>query len=271
MPTPPPVLVLLDHSALMGKSTREWQEYSRIGACYLPQVVHEEIEFLSGRAPEPEAEKTAREFLRFFPNSGWQLTNAHATHPAFTPPGGSNMSKQARLVVAVAQCTYGFALENNDNLVVFVSNTQPILQRIPSLGMPNLCGITAAALLQWVRTGQRPPAVTQQLQIFSSSEGVQGNGQVKAAGNRQSSDPTSPAPTMAGPASADRATPSSSGRRGPGGGLLSRLIGGAVALVLIAGLGLVAWRFVQKASFDQFWHQMGLPALPGQQSKPVKK
>lgn len=267
MPTPPPVLVLLDLSALLGSSLREWQEYSRIGNCYLPQMVYEEIEFLTGRAPEPQVEKVARDFMRFFPDSGWQLTNAHATHPAIAPPGGASLSKQARLVISVAQCAYGFALEQTDNLVVFVSNTQPILQRIPSLGTPNLCGVTRAAFLQWVRTGEQPPAVSAQQQTFSTVGAATANGQAKAPTPAKST-PTA-VPTMTGPASAAR--PASPANKSGRTGSLSRLVGGVISLVVIAALGLVAWRFIQPASFNQFWQQLGLPGQPAKPSNPTRK
>lgn len=275
MPTSPPVLVLIDHSALMGSTSREWQEYSRIGTCYIPQVIYEEIKFLTDRATEGEVEKTAREFMRFFPNSGWQLTDAHATHPTITPPGGSNLSKQARLVVTVAQCGYGFALDRTDSLVVFVSNTQAILQRIPALGIPNFCGVTKAAFLQWVRTGQVPPAVSAQIETFNSSGQVSAKYQAPAVEERQMSAPPTPNSTITGPASAIVSASTSSKSRSVGTGLFPRLINAMVALVVIAAVGLVAWRFIQPASFDRFWKQMNLPALPGQQpaqpSKPVKK
>ncbi|MCC3463787.1 MAG: hypothetical protein JGK26_29240 [Microcoleus sp. PH2017_27_LUM_O_A] len=68
------------------------------------------------------------------------------------------------LVVATAQCVYGLAQEHPDALVVFVSNSQPLLKRIASVGAANLCGITAAMLLNWARKGERPPVATQQLQ-----------------------------------------------------------------------------------------------------------
>ncbi len=273
MSTPQPVLVLLDLSALLGSSLREWQEYSRIGNCYVPQMVYEEIEYLTGRAPEPQVEKAAREFMRFFPDSGWQLTNAHATHPAIAPPGGASLSKQARLVVAVAQCAYGFALEQPNNLVVFVSNTQPILQRIPSLGTPNFCGITRAAFLQWVRTGERPPAVTAQQQTFSTVGAATANGQAKiqnqAIAETPSQSSLTAVSTMTGPASAAR--PASSDKKSRGTGALSRLIGGLITLAVIAAVGLVAWRFIQPASFLRFWQQLGLPSQPAQPSNPTRK
>lgn len=282
MGTPPPVLVVLDLSALMSSSAREWQEYSRVGSCYFPQVVYEEIEFLSGRAPEPNQEKTAREFLRFFPNSGWQLTNSTASHAALTPGSGQALSKQARLLVAVGQCIYGLSQEHPGELVVLVSNAQPLLQRLPALQTPNLCGITGAALLQWARTGQRPPAVTQQMQATIKAGGV-------PASSPTASRPPSPRPTaapppkvastnsapMAGPASAAR-TPASQSRRGSGAlGWLSGLLGAVLALIGLAIAAGLVWRTVQPASFNQFWKQLGLPALPGQtqpeKAKPAKK
>ncbi|MGA9380339.1 MAG: PIN domain-containing protein, partial [Phormidium sp.] len=243
----------------MGSSIREWQEYSVIGNCYLPQIIYEEIEFLTGRAPEPKLEKTAREFTRFFPESGWQLTSAHAIHSTINPAAGQNLSKQARLVVSVAQCMYGFAQENPDNLVVFVSNSQPILQRVPGLNTPNLCGITTAALLQWVRTKQRPPAVTQKLQTFSNSPNSEEN--LPPQPVNQTPPKTTSSTAMTGPASAAQ-TPAKS--RPSSNNLVSKIIGTLVSLLIFALLGLTAWRFIQPQSFNQFWRQTGLPTLPGQ-------
>jgi hypothetical protein len=51
-------------------------------------------------------------------------------------------------------------------LVIFVSNSQPLLKRLASVGATNLCGITGAMLLNWARKGERPPAATQQLQTL---------------------------------------------------------------------------------------------------------
>jgi hypothetical protein len=70
------------------------------------------------------------------------------------------------LVVATAQCVYGLAQEHPEALVIFVSNSQPLLKRLASVGTANLCGITGAMLLNWARKGERPPAATQQLQTL---------------------------------------------------------------------------------------------------------
>jgi hypothetical protein len=159
----PPVLVTFDADVLMAGRTQVWQEYAKVGSCYLPEVVYDEIDYLTGKAVEKAQEQVAREFMRFFADSGWIVTDAQETHRALEP-SIKNQSAQAMLVVATAQCVYGLAQEHPEALVVFVSNSQPLLKRISSVGAANLCGITAAMLLNWARKGERPPAATQQLQ-----------------------------------------------------------------------------------------------------------
>ncbi|WP_293156038.1 MULTISPECIES: PIN domain-containing protein [unclassified Microcoleus] len=159
----PPVLVTFDADVLMAGRTQVWQEYAKVGSCYLPEVVYDEIDYLTGKAVEKAQEQVAREFMRFFADSGWIVTDAQETHRGLEP-SMKNQSAQAMLVVATAQCVYGLAQEHPDALVVFVSNSQPLLKRIASVGAANLCGITAAMLLNWARKAERPPAATQQLQ-----------------------------------------------------------------------------------------------------------
>ncbi|MFS8120335.1 MAG: PIN domain-containing protein [Microcoleus sp.] len=159
----PPVVVTFDADVLMAGRTQVWQEYAKVGTCYIPEVVYDEIDHLTGRAVEPAIEQVAREFMRFFADSGWIATDAQETHRALEP-SIKNQSKQAMLVVATAQCVYGLAQEHPEALVIFVSNSQPLLKRLASVAAPNLCGITGAMLLNWARKGERPPAATQQLQ-----------------------------------------------------------------------------------------------------------
>jgi hypothetical protein len=159
----PPVLVTFDADVLMAGRTQVWQEYAKVGRCYIPEVVYDEIDYLTGKAVERAQEQVAREFMRFFADSGWIATDAQETHRALEP-SIKNQSKQAMLVVATAQCVYGLTQEHPDALVVFVSNSQPLLKRLASVGIANLCGITGAMLLNWARKGERPAAATQQLQ-----------------------------------------------------------------------------------------------------------
>ena len=161
----PPLLVTFDTDVLMAGRTQVWQEYAKVGTCYIPEVVYDEIDRLTDQAVEPAMEQVAREFMRFFADSGWIATDAQQTHRALEP-SIKNQGKQAMLVVATAQCVYGLAQEHPEALVIFVSNSQPLLKRLASVGATNLCGITGAMLLNWARKGERPPAATQQLQTL---------------------------------------------------------------------------------------------------------
>jgi hypothetical protein len=266
----PPVLVLLDLSALLDGNTQKWQDYSRLGSCYLPQAIYQELEFLSGRSPEPEWEKIAREVLRFFPNSGWQLTDVTASHPALNAPSGQAASKEARLRLAVAQCAYGLSQEHPGELVVLASNTKQVLQNLAALQSPNLCGITGAALLQWARTGQQPPAVTQQMQALLKTRGRVDTkaASPKPLANQPAKPATKIATPMAGPATAAR-SPASTSRRSNG---LSGLVGIILAVIGVAIASAFAWRTIQPASFNQVWQQLGLPSQqPAQKPNPGKK
>lgn len=49
----PPILILIDTSAIVAGKTREWQMFARAGECFVPRAVLEEIEFLCKRASNP--------------------------------------------------------------------------------------------------------------------------------------------------------------------------------------------------------------------------
>jgi hypothetical protein len=129
----PPLLVTFDTDVLMASRTQVWQEYAKVGTCYIPEVVYDEIDRLTDQAVEPAIEQVAREFMRFFADSGWIATDAQQTHRALEP-SIKNQGKQAMLVVATAQCVYGLAQEHPEALVIFVSNSQPLLKRLASVG-----------------------------------------------------------------------------------------------------------------------------------------
>lgn len=165
----PPVSLVLDISALSATSAREWLEFSRVGTSHVPQVVYEEMNFLFDRSPDPDLERVARAFKRFYANSGWQITDETGHHPALRVASGQAMTKRGRVSLAVARCAYGLAQNHSANLVVLVSSDRALLQRLYDIQLPNLCGITGAALLQWCRSGQRPIAVSQKLQQMRST------------------------------------------------------------------------------------------------------
>jgi len=260
----PEIILLFDVNGILDKTTREWSEYSRVGTCYLPQVVYDEIQFLCDRASEPELERPAREFMRFYPQSHWQLTDAHADIPSLTPAPGQAQSKKARLNLAVVQCAYGLAQEMTDKLVVLVSNTQPLLQQIQALAVNNLCGITTTALLQWSRTSARPPAV--QAVIGTGSTAPSAVSTPPSATARPRTARTQPAartPALrhtGGPAITRKRTKTKKSSS-----LLVQLISSSLGLVVLVVAGFFLWRLVQPQSFDRFWQEQIVPLLPGNQ------
>ncbi|NET38954.1 MAG: hypothetical protein F6K19_44430 [Cyanothece sp. SIO1E1] len=166
----PSILVVIDMSVLAAGDTREWNEVVRVGACLIPQVVLDEMRFLFDRALDPELQRLAREFRQFYVNSGWLATDAVAPHPALKGRGGESLSKRARLSLSVSKCAYGVATANPRKLVVLATNEQPQLKKIQALEVPNLCSVTGSALLQWSRTGRRPIAASQRLQLMKVAQ-----------------------------------------------------------------------------------------------------
>ncbi|OLP17649.1 hypothetical protein BST81_15105 [Leptolyngbya sp. 'hensonii'] len=253
MTTPFPILLVLDLSAIMASKTREWQEFSRVGTCYLPDVVLEEIQFLCDRAVESEEEQTAREFIRFQPKSGWQPTDITLSHPALRSGTVNTLSKKARLSLEVGECAYGLSEASALQLVVLVTNDQLLLQHIQRIGATNLCGVTMAALLQWARVHQKPPGVMQHLKA------MQGNLPGMADPSHLPRSPSSQSPfTTGAPASIRRPR-----RRSAQPSALSQIFSGLIVLLGITIGVLFAWRLIQPTNFNKFWKQMGLPALPG--------
>ncbi|MEL6221433.1 MAG: PIN domain-containing protein [Cyanobacteria bacterium J06627_8] len=164
MSTTPPIILVLDISTLSSTSTREWLGFSRAGACYIPQVVYEEMRFLYERSPDPDLERVARDFNRFYATSGWHITEVVGHHTILKSATGYALTKRMRVALAVARCSYGLAEQHPKSLVVLVASDRAILQRLYDIQAPNLAGIPGSALLQWTKTGQRPVAVSQKLQ-----------------------------------------------------------------------------------------------------------
>jgi len=257
----PPFSLVFDTTALIVGKTIDWQEFSRLGDCYVPEVVFAQIEFMCDRASESETERVAREFMRFFPISGWKKTGTKAEHPLLKPTPGHTLSKRARLALEVVEVAYGMALRYPDRLIVLVANDQPMLQQVLNLQTQNLCGMPVPALLQWVRSQRRPPVVNHHLQLMRTTV------------NQMSVASTSlPAKRTAQPTSATRrsatttrgATPSVrpgqyTAKRQRAEVLSRRIFGllfNLVALVFLLVIVAATWRFFSPTSFDQFWRTL---------------
>ncbi|MDX2214885.1 MAG: PIN domain-containing protein [Oculatellaceae cyanobacterium bins.114] len=175
----PPVILVLDIGALSSATPREWLEFSRVGSCIVPQVVYEEMKFLFDRSPDPDLERIARAFNRFYATSGWQISEATAHHAVLKSGSGQALTRRSRISLAVGKCSYALSQEHPASLVVLVSSDRSMLQRIYDIQANNLCAITGPALLQWCRTGQRPIAVSQKLQRLRVATGAQVNSAIQ--------------------------------------------------------------------------------------------
>ncbi|MBD1860841.1 MULTISPECIES: PIN domain-containing protein [Trichocoleus] len=266
MAAPAPILVVLDLSALEVGKTREWQEFSRVGECFIPQVVFDEIRYLHDRAPEASLEQTAREFMRFYPDSGWHMTAISAPHASLKPASGESFSKKARLSLAVAQAAYGLARNHPGSLVVLVTTDQSLLQRVQGVEAPNLCGITAAALRQWCRTERQPLAVTQQLRQMETAP-VVGAGKVGTVSSKTAATANASRPRST--VVRTTPTPSLSHRRSSNApGAIAQVFSTLLMLGALVLAGSTAWYLIQPAGFNQFLQKAGLPTLPNQITPP---
>jgi hypothetical protein len=276
----PPIFLLIDLSALLAGKTREWQEILRLGSCFVPQVIYEEMKVLSKGAIEKQYEGIAREFIGFLPDSGWQLSGAGAMHPALVPSPGQRESKRARLALAVAECAYGLARNSPGRLVVLVSNDQALIQRLHGVGAANLCGLPFSVILNWSRSSRRPPVITHQMQAMKAGSTSQGVTMPSPAASLGGVATTTVAPYRAVPSTVQpphkgapprsKSTPprritkgeriSSSFSNYPS--AVSQLMGilSAVVAAMLA-LGIV-WYVVQPRSLNQFLHHLNLPTLP---------
>ncbi|MBW4579852.1 MAG: hypothetical protein KME42_09800 [Tildeniella nuda ZEHNDER 1965/U140] len=240
----PPFLILLDLSAVMASSIRHWQEFSRLGECFIPKAVLEEIQLLCSHAIAPAQERTAREFVRFFPESGWKATTSIAQHAALKPTEGHALSKKTRLSLATAQAAYGLARNRPEGLVVVAANDQGLVQRLRLLNTPNLCGLPLTVLVQWSRSARKPPVVANQLHAMRLMVGA-----VTPVVNRTSiATPARPKPSQA--AQNKGHYPARRSIRP------EQIFYNLLTLAIVAIAVLAIWRVVHPTSFNQLWRQI---------------
>jgi len=270
----PPILLLFDSSALLSGKTREWQLFGRVGGCFVPRVVLQELDFLRDRATDSSVESTAREFGRFFPESGWRQTSSIASHPLLKPAEGHTLSNRARVSLAVAQTAYGLARNHPDSLVVLVANDQSLLQKVRMLDIHNLCGIPQPVFMLWMRTQRRPPAVAQQLQVMRTMSGAvtpvgaSSRGRTSAVArspvtnrsttaSRSTLNRGSASPVNATKSSTAKSSKYAPQRRPPRRTIsFGQIISQLVTLIVLVTLGLAAWRIIDPIRFNKFWDQL---------------
>ncbi len=168
----PSVILVFDVSALSAASCSEWREFARVGNCYIPQVVYEEMKMMFDRSPDPDLERIAKDFHRFYANSNWKVTQADAHHTALKMGAGQSLTRRARVSLAVGRSAYALSQSFQSSMVVLVTKDRSLLQRLYEIPEVNLCGITGEALLQWSRSGSRPIAVIQKIQQFRTAHSI---------------------------------------------------------------------------------------------------
>lgn len=259
----PSVWLLFDTSALLAGRPREWNEYGRVGICCVPQVVLDELESLSQNAPEPAQEHTAKDFHRFVKTRTWQIVTARATHPKIALPPGRATSKAARLHLAVAECVYGFSVQHDRHLTVFIANYAPLREQIEQLGLRNLCALSENQLRQWARSRKPPLNVTLRWERMERS-GTAG-GEIPAEALAQKP-----------PSASDTANSPQRRPRYPRVQqkpwfvqLTSGIVNSVVAIVALTFAGLLMWFLFEPESFRARWERWGLPPLP--ETPPVEE
>lgn len=246
------IIIVFELRTILAGTTRDWSQFSELGICYIPQVVLEELEFLTKRAISEVEEKTAREFMRFFPDSGWQVTQGMTHHDALTVMEGENLSKNARLQLVMAESVYYLSLENVNKLVVLVTNQQNLREEIDNLAQDNLVSLTLAQFIQWLRTKQKPINVSQKIASFS-------NGKIS---HREESSPIKTNANSNGKTtsiSAQSYQPKAKIK--PKNNTFNTIISGFLAIGGLTITVMIAWYFIQPQSFQQFWQKTGLPSL----------
>lgn len=250
------VFLIFDLTAILMGKTRDWELFEQLGTCFIPQIVKEEIDFLCKRATEPEQEKTAREFTRFLSKSNWKINNLIADNPNFTVLNGEENSKNARLQQAIAKSIYGLAKENNEQLIVLISNQKNLRNEIENLNINNLTTLTLVQFTQWLRTKQLPINVSEKIQKINTKNLTTEEITI----NKKETFPTQKKVIPSN--SVNSITPSTKAKVKPKSKLIQNLIAYLMAIIGFTLVILTLWYFLQPNSFNQFWQKKGLPSLP---------
>jgi hypothetical protein len=236
---------LFDRGAVLATNTHFWKAASKFGFCLLPQLVVDEIKRTAEDASvnatqNSSAENAAVEFMRFLPQSNWQVTDRIKTHPELTT-ADNQLSRNARMSFLMGQYAYGVADHEGDRLTILVTDDQTLIRKINELNVDRLCATTAIAVKQWVFAGEIPI-------VIERAEGTFNLGQkISKYGNRDGYSRRS--------------------RRGLRSLLLNILGISAIAVFLLLA-SLLVWQQAQPKQFNQFWQKTGLPAFPLAKPRP---
>ena len=109
-----------------------------------PQVVYEEMKMMFDRSPDPDLERIAKDFHRFYATSNWNVTQADAHHAALKMGAGQSLTRRARVSLAVGRSAYALSQSFQSSMVVLVTKDRSLLQRLYEIPEVNLCAVLRA-------------------------------------------------------------------------------------------------------------------------------
>ncbi len=252
-------ILVFEPTAILAGRTRDWTQFQQLGDCVIPQIVKEELEFLTKRAIEPQEEEISREFFRFLPDSGWQVNSTQNNHPSFTKKAGEELSKSARLQLAIAQSVYGIATENPNDLVILISNKANLRTEIDNLEENNLTTLTLANFIQWLRTQQKPINISQKLAQLNTSNPEKKVKTSTVKSNSQTQNKATKKSNTNNKSLYDSSYQPKAKVKKKNNPLAS-IIPSILALAGFIVVGGLIWSVVEPNSFQQFWQKTGLPS-----------
>ncbi|MDX1977197.1 MAG: hypothetical protein SFT94_05950 [Pseudanabaenaceae cyanobacterium bins.68] len=230
-----PKIFVFDRSAILATNVHFWQAIAESGQCLIPQLILDEINQAADQVSvhSVRSQNSALEFVRYLPNSPWQVTDQIKTHPSLVSRDQS-LSRAARLSTITAQYAYGVAEACPEHLTILVTNDQQLIRRINQLQLDYLCGITAIAAREWAFSHKPPSGLGRAEANFKLGQKLLKHG-FRSITYRDHPNWHS---------------------------TFANLIG-VLGIVLLGGLvGLVVWQETQPQEFEKFRRQYNLPSLP---------
>lgn len=212
-------ILLFDRTAILGSDSHFWRGVSVLGTCITPQLVLEEINSVVSGFGSDKRQEAISSEFLRF----LPLSNWQVSDVSGTDPSlGQKLgsSTSRNSRLDLAIAECAYGLAlQHTTSVILVTNTTTLLQAVNTLNQQNLSAATLPTVRQWLQNRQIP---SQKSPIFET---------------------TSRAVTV----------------RRANYARLNKFVAGLIGWVIIAGIGLVAWRSLQPKEFKQFWQKTGLP------------
>jgi hypothetical protein len=237
-------LLLVETSAIVSTNPNTWQAIAKLGECLLPEVVAIEIKNIANGKAEGNSS-----------DLNWQVTTLTAKHADLVIRATQNLSRQARVMINVAQSAVGVANAHPTQCVVLISDEISLRDRIAKLESKNLCAIPSAVDRQWSRTDQAPPIVYQSIKYLQK--------QISEAANqfpRQTD--TIYLGASSSSLNAEQKIKDNQKANPNYGQIAIILVKFGLATTFSVAILLFGWRLAQPQQFQQFWKKNGLPPLP---------